>query len=286
MQRWLLVMALLAVCVVLTVNAQDEAAKPATEPATGGQAVEGEAAEGEEEAPKPVVYEEATKTKVSYGIGFNMGTDIIRDFQQNQVRLGEDISKEELLKGITDALEEKEAVVPQEEVNTAFEKFTAYLTVKRKERIEELAATNKAEGEAFLAENKGKEGVTTTESGLQYIVLEPGEGETPTVESVVVVHYTGTFTDGEKFESSKDFGRPATFQLGGVIPGWVEGLQKIKPGGKIKLFIPSELAYGESGGRSMEPNKTLVFEVELLEVREAPQQPQLPIPPQQPQPQE
>lgn len=291
MYRFLLVMAVLAGFIVLTVNAQDEGAAE-SQPAAGGtgEAVEGAvvAEEGEEKEEEPIVFEEETKNKVSYGIGFNMGSDMVRNFEQSQVRINEDISTEELLKGVADALAKSDAKFDREEVNAAFDKFTQYLAVKGPERLEELSKSNKAAGEKFLADNKIKEGVKTTESGLQYKILEEGEGKAPTPQDIVVVHYTGTFVDGEKFESSRDAGRPATFMLGGVIPGWIEGLQLVKPGGKIKLFIQPELAYGASGSGRMEPNKTLIFEVELLEVRANPQaQPQLrPLPQPQPRPSE
>jgi FKBP-type peptidyl-prolyl cis-trans isomerase len=119
---------------------------------------------------------------------------------------------------------------------------------------------------AFLAENAKKEGVTTTKSGLQYAVIASGKGKTPAASNRVKVNYTGTFTDGTKFDASADHGGPAEFQVGGVIRGWTEALQLMKEGDRWRLWIPSDLAYGESAPPSIGPNRLLVFEVELLEV--------------------
>jgi FKBP-type peptidyl-prolyl cis-trans isomerase FklB len=134
-------------------------------------------------------------------------------------------------------------------------------------RQRRAAEENKKAGEQFLAENKAKTGVTTTPSGLQYQVLQEGAGAKPGPNDRVTVHYTGTTLKGEKFDSSYDRGTPATFSVGGVIPGWTEALQLMKAGSKYKLFIPAELAYGENGsGPAIGPNSVLVFEVELISV--------------------
>jgi len=133
--------------------------------------------------------------------------------------------------------------------------------------MEALAAKNKAAGEAFLAENAKKEGVKVTKSGLQYKIIEEGEGPSPGPSDMATVNYRGTLIDGTQFDSSYDRGQPATFPVGGVIAGWTEALQLMKPGAKWQLFIPSDLAYGERGaGKDIGPNSTLVFDVELLSV--------------------
>ena len=130
---------------------------------------------------------------------------------------------------------------------------------------EKIAALNLKQGEAFLAENKGREGVVTTESGLQYAVIEQGSGPRPKAKDMVRVNYRGTLLDGTEFDSSYKRGRPATFALDKVIQGWGEGLQLMKVGGKCRFFIPANLAYGERGAPPMiGPNATLIFEVELL----------------------
>ena len=127
---------------------------------------------------------------------------------------------------------------------------------------------NRAEGEAFLAENAQREGVVTLPSGLQYEVLEEGDGATPRRRSTVVVHYSGTLIDGTPFDSSYSRGEPARFPVNRVIPGWTEALQLMQVGDKWRLFIPADLAYGDRGaGPVIGPGSTLIFEVELLEVQ-------------------
>ena len=132
----------------------------------------------------------------------------------------------------------------------------------------ELAGNNKLTGEAFLAENAGKEGVITTPSGLQYIRLTAGEGEKPTASSNVTVHYQGTTLDGKEFDSSYSRNAPATFPLNRVIAGWTEGVQLMPIGAKYRFFIHPDLGYGAKGaGAAIGPNETLIFEVELLSIQ-------------------
>ena len=132
----------------------------------------------------------------------------------------------------------------------------------------ELAGNNKQTGDAFLAENAGKEGVITTASGLQYIVLTAGEGEKPTASSSVTVHYHGTTLDGKVFDSSYERNTPATFPLNRVIAGWTEGVQLMPLGAKYRFFIHPDLGYGEKGaGAAIGPNETLIFDVELLSIQ-------------------
>jgi len=128
---------------------------------------------------------------------------------------------------------------------------------------------NKREGEIFLEANKKKEGVQTLPSGLQYKVLKAGAGKKPTTTDTVTVHYRGTLIDGKEFDSSYQRGKPATFPVNGVIPGWTEALALMEEGAKWELFIPSNLAYGERGaGREIGPNATLIFEVELISIEQ------------------
>ena len=128
---------------------------------------------------------------------------------------------------------------------------------------------NIAEGAAFLAKNKKNDGVVETASGLQYQILEPGEGENPKATDSVTVHYRGTLLDGTEFDSSHKRGQPATFPLNGVIAGWTEGVQLVKPGGKIRLFIPSSLAYGDRGAPpTIKPGAALIFDVELISINQ------------------
>ncbi|WP_051906784.1 FKBP-type peptidyl-prolyl cis-trans isomerase [Methylomarinum vadi] len=129
-------------------------------------------------------------------------------------------------------------------------------------------AENKAAGEAFLAENGKKDNIVTTDSGLQYEVIEQGNGASPSATDNVTVHYKGTTIDGKVFDSSYDRGAPATFPLNRVIAGWTEGLQLMKEGAKYRFFIPAQLAYGERGaGRVIGPNSALIFDVELIKVQ-------------------
>ncbi|MCB1589512.1 MAG: FKBP-type peptidyl-prolyl cis-trans isomerase, partial [Xanthomonadales bacterium] len=144
--------------------------------------------------------------------------------------------------------------------------FRQMMTEKQGERLKKMAEENKSKGAAFLAENKGKSGIKTTESGLQYQVLRQGNGAKPDANDRVKVHYLGTLIDGTKFDSSYDRETPAEFPLNGVIAGWTEGLQLMPVGSKYKLFIPGDLGYGENGSGPIPPNSTLIFEVELLEI--------------------
>ena len=145
--------------------------------------------------------------------------------------------------------------------------FAERLQAKRAAEMQAAATKNKAEGEAFLSKNKSAPGVKTTASGLQYKVITEGKGPKPTGSDQVKVHYTGTLLDGTKFDSSYDRGQPAQFALNGVIKGWTEALQLMNVGSKYKLFVPSDLGYGENGTPGpIGPNATLIFEVELLEV--------------------
>ena len=134
----------------------------------------------------------------------------------------------------------------------------------------EVAKKNKTEGDAFLAENKKKEGVKTLPSGLQYKVIKAGTGKKPKMNDTVTVNYRGTLIDGTEFDNSYKRGQPATFQVNGVIPGWTEALQLMEQGAKWQLFIPSNLAYGERGapGGQIGPNATLIFEIELISIQE------------------
>jgi FKBP-type peptidyl-prolyl cis-trans isomerase len=165
--------------------------------------------------------------------------------------------------------------------NPAFtqEEMTAALREYQQTAFTALAEKTQAEGAAFLAENKQRDGVITLPSGLQYEVLKEGAGDAPGAKDRVSVNYRGTFIDGKEFDSSYKRGKPAQFGVTGVIKGWTEALQLMKPGAKWKLFVPSDLAYGERGmGRSIPPNSTLIFEVELMEVLAAPPAPPAPKP--------
>ena len=197
------------------------------------------------------------KDKVSYSIGLNIGSNLGR---QNV-----EINPEALTAGVKDAIAGKPQLTQDQikEVMTAFEKD---MQQKQKAAGEKSAA----EGKTFLEENKKKEGVKTTASGLQYKVIKEGTGTQPKATDTVTVNYRGTLIDGKEFDSSYKRGQPATFPLNGVIKGWTEGLQLMKTGSKYQLFVPPDLAYGErTVGPDLAPNSTLIFEVELLDAKPA-----------------
>jgi len=213
----------------------------------------------EEASSAPEVKLDNAKNRISYTIGVNIG----QDFKSQKM----DVEPDVLLMGLKDTLAGRELQLTEEEMVQEIQTFQKELQEKMMAEMEAMAAQNKTAGEAFLAENAKQEGVVVTESGLQYKVLEAGEGESPGPADVATVHYRGTLVDGTQFDSSYDRGQPATFPVGGVIAGWTEALQLMKPGAKWQLFIPAELAYGERGaGQDIGPNATLLFDVELISV--------------------
>lgn len=202
------------------------------------------------------------KTKldsVAYSIGMQLGGSL----KQDNITINPDI----LRAGVADALNGT-PVLTENEMASVMQSLSAELQAKQKEEMAKQAEEALAKGEAFLAENKNKEGVITTASGLQYQVITEGTGASPVATDTVEVHYEGTLLDGTVFDSSVQRGEPVSFPLDRVIPGWTEGVQLMKEGGKYKFFIPSNLGYGERGAQgAIGPNETLIFEVELLEVR-------------------
>ena len=190
--------------------------------------------------------------KVSYSIGINVATSIKSEGLDS-------INSFYISKGFQDVFENKDLAVNIEESNKI---IGEYFNKKQDAKNQRLAIDSKI----FLEQNKQKDGVITTESGLQYLILSEGRGNNPTLNDNVTVHYHGTLIDGTIFDSSVDRKQPATFPLNGVIPGWQEALQMMSVGSKWKIFIPSELAYGESGAGAIGPNSTLIFEVELLSI--------------------
>lgn len=194
--------------------------------------------------------------KASYAIGQQIGGNLK---QQNI-----DFDADALNQALKDAAAGKNEM-SKEDMQAAMMKLQEMAMKKQQEQAEGNAKT----GKEFLEKNKSAAGVKTTASGLQYIVEKEGTGASPKKEDVVKVHYKGTLTNGEQFDSSYDRGQPAEFPVGGVIPGWTEALQLMKVGGKAKLFIPPELAYGPSGRPGIPPNSVLVFEVELMDIVKA-----------------
>ena len=200
------------------------------------------------------------KDKVSYSIGLDIGTTLKRQLI--------DVNAELLNKGIQDGLSGNKALLTDEQMKETMAAFQKDMMAKQAAAKKATGEKNAAEGKKYLAENKAKEGVKTTASGLQYKVLKEGTGPSPKATETVKVNYRGTTIDGTEFDSSYKRGEPATFPVNRVIKGWTEALQLMKPGGKYKLFIPSNLAYGPGGaGGDIGPNATLIFEVELLSAK-------------------
>jgi len=198
------------------------------------------------------------KDKISYIIGMDIGNNL----KKQSISVNPKI----LARGIEDAFAGAKPLLTEQEVQETMMAFQKEVMAKQAE----VAKKNKTEGDAFLVENKKKEGVKTLPSGLQYKVIKAGTGKKPKLNDTVTVHYRGTLIDGTEFDSSYKRGQPATFQVNGVIPGWTEALQLMEQGAKWQLFIPSNLAYGERGapGGQIGPNATLIFEIELISIQE------------------
>lgn len=205
------------------------------------------------------------KDKVSYIIGMEIG----KNFKKQSIDIDPDI----LTKGIKDAISGGKPLLTEQEIQENMVTFQKEMMAKQEELAKKLGGNNKKEGEAFLAENKKKDGVKTLPSGLQYKVTKAGTGKKPKLTDTVMTHYRGTLIDGTEFDSSYRRGQPVSFPVTGVIPGWTEALQLMEEGAKWQLFIPPNLAYGERGaGRDIGPNATLIFEIELVSIQEKEQE--------------
>src|SRR5436190_23704446 len=200
------------------------------------------------------------KEKASYSIGHELGASLKKGNM--------DVNTDILMKGLKDGLTGAKSLLTDEQIKETMTAFQKEMMEKQQAAQKELGEKNAVAGEKFLAENKTKEGVKTTASGLQYKVLKEGSGEPPKETDTVVTNYRGTLLDGTEFDSSYKRNEPATFPVNRVIKGWTEALQLMKPGAKYQLVIPSSLAYGERGaGQLIGPNATLIFEVELLSIK-------------------
>ena len=197
--------------------------------------------------------------KINYSVGYRLGSDFTRQ--------GVEMNSAIVQQGIDDATGGGEALMTEEEMRTVMVNMATRLKAEQMEKAKQQGAENSKTGEAFLAENAGKEGVKTTDSGLQYKVITAGEGNSPQKSDKVTVNYRGTLVDGTEFDSSYSRNKPATFGVGQVIPGWTEALQLMKEGDKWEIYLPSKLAYGERGaGAKIPPDSTLIFEIELISV--------------------
>ena len=199
--------------------------------------------------------------KLSYAFGIDIGTML--------KRLDTDVDLDAFTRAIKDTMQGDTLLMTAPEAEAVKEQFAKRMQEEQEKKMTELAGTNQKEGAAFLADNAKTEGVQTTASGLQYKVVTAGTGAKPKETDRVKVNYRGTLIDGSEFDSSYKRGEPAVFQVGGVIPGWVEALQLMPVGSKWQLFIPADLAYGERGaGGVIGPNATLIFDVELLGIEQ------------------
>lgn len=198
--------------------------------------------------------------KVSYSVGTIMG---------KQLQQIPNLNYDAFFTAMKTAYEGKESKLTDEEIQSVMAGFQQRLMDEQKKQFEKLGADNLEKGKKYQAENAKKEGVTTTDSGLQYEVVTKGTGASPTVQDSVKVHYHGMLIDGSVFDSSVERNEPVAFPLNGVIPGWKEGVTMMKVGEKARFVIPSDLAYGPAGtgpNSPIGPNETLIFEVELLEI--------------------
>jgi FKBP-type peptidyl-prolyl cis-trans isomerase len=217
--------------------------------------------QGQPPADKPVALDSDT-SKLGYAMGMDVGTSL--------GRMAADVDADAFVEAFRASLAKGEMRMSPEEAAEVTQTFFQKKQQEKQAKAAAAGAANKSAGEEFLAVNKQKDGITTTPSGLQYELLRAAEGARPVITDTVKVHYRGTLIDGTEFDSSYTRGQPATFPLKGVIPGWTEGLQLMSVGSKYRLFVPSELAYGERGtGAKIGPNATLIFEVELLSIETA-----------------
>lgn len=206
---------------------------------------------------------ETKAQKTSYAIGMDIGSNIAQG--------GFEIDVNALTQGLRDGLGQGgQPLMTAEEQKETLAALQQELMQQQIAKIQQQSEENKEKGAAFMAEFKAKEGVQATESGILFREISPGDGAKPSAEDIVTVHYKGTLVDGTQFDSSVERGEPATFPVGGVIPGWTEILQLMPKGAKWEVAIPAELAYGEQqAGPVITPNSTLVFEIELLDVVKA-----------------
>jgi FKBP-type peptidyl-prolyl cis-trans isomerase len=213
-------------------------------------------------APMPIGDLKTLEDQAAYAIGLDIGKSILAD--------GAELKPELIAKGLTDGLKKSKPLLTDDQVKEVMTAYAKAMQAKAEAKAKPVAEKNMKDGATFLAANKAKKGVKTTESGLQYEVLKAGTGASPKKTDVVRVHYHGTLIDGKVFDSSVERKEPAEFPVGRVIAGWTEALQLMKVGDKWKLTIPANLAYGERGtpGGPIPPNAVLVFEVELLEIVE------------------
>lgn len=197
-------------------------------------------------------------------LSYSIGTDLGKNFKKQGIEVNPDV----MAKGLQDGMNGGALLLTEQQMKDVLNKFQKDLMAKRTAEFNKKAEENKAKGEAFLSDNKVKPGVVVLPSGLQYKIVKPGTGEKPSKEDTVTVEYTGRLIDGEVFDSTDKTGKPATFKLSQVIPGWTEALQLMPAGSTWEIFVPANLAYGpRSVGGPIGPNETLIFNVHLISVK-------------------
>jgi FKBP-type peptidyl-prolyl cis-trans isomerase FklB len=235
------------------------ASPPKTQKATTPKSTAKPGASGAGKTQAPLALK-TQKDKFSYALGMNLGANL----HKQSVPVDPNI----MARGLKDALAGGKTLLTEEEARAAITTVQNDMREKQQAKMQAAGGANKKEGEAFLADNKSKEGVIALPSGLQYKVLKEGNGPKPTATDSVVCNYRGTLINGTEFDSSTKHGGPATFPVNGVIKGWTEALQLMPVGSKWQLFVPSDLAYADRGaGGDIGPNATLIFEVELVSIQ-------------------
>lgn len=208
----------------------------------------------------PITLKSPQKDQLGYSYGYLMG--------KGNTETLKDLNIETFVLGLEDAIKGKPATLSDEQMATVLNQYKKRLEAKQLVEFQEQAEKNSQEGKNFLAENAKKSDIITTKSGLQYQILQQGTGKSPKLTSTVKVNYEGRLIDGTVFDSSIARNHPVEFKLNQVISGWTEGVQTMKEGGKSRFFVPSNLAYGDVGaGDAIGPNSTLIFDIELLEVK-------------------
>lgn len=206
--------------------------------------------------------------KAAYALGASLGRYMENSLKE-QEKLGVKLDKSELIAGVQDAFADKSKLSDQE-IEQTLQVFETRVKTAAQQKMEKDAAENEAKGKNYRDTFAKEKGVKTSKSGLMYKIEKEGTGDAPKDSDTVVVNYKGALTDGKEFDNSYKRGEPLSFRLDGVIPGWTEGLKNIKKGGKITLVIPPDLAYGKTGVPGIPANSTLVFDVELLDIKPAP----------------
>ena len=239
---------------------QKPAAKPA--PKSSTTAPHPKAAENKGEKPSSPIVLKTQKEKVSYALGMAIGHNLARE--------GVDVDTAIVLRGLIDAVTGAKPLLTEDEARTVVQTLQQETLARREAEMKTRGDANKKEGEAFLAENKKKEGVVTLASGVQYKIVKQGNGPKPVITDTVVCNYRGTLINGKEFDSSYKRGQPATFPVNAVIKGWTEMLQLMPVGSQYQVWIPAELAYGSQAPPDIGPNATLIFDIELISIQEKP----------------